>query len=225
VSGKTDHNYVAKAEQVESAAPAAPCDQNEPAVAISRADDGTRGNFESLIHHIQSPALRAVAQLWHEARGTRRMPSWVELPVIALKPYFPMLWGIQYNPDTGDLTARLTGDRVDKWVGPDFEGARLQDLSSRFTDEEGHPTKLYSRRMYEEAKPILTRIAMTPLALRESGRLFTVKDFVVTGERICLPMSEDGRTGDGIFGASDYWPPPLLGPVHLVHENMEWYTI
>jgi hypothetical protein len=79
--------------------------------------------------------------------------------------------------------------------------------------------------MYGEAKQIMTWIALKSLAARSSGRLFIVKDFVVTGERIGLPMAEDGETGDGIFGASDYWPPPLLGPVELVHENLEWYTI
>ena len=222
MSVNADDDYCAMAKR---AAASAQCDQNEPAVTISRADDATHGNFESLIQRIQSPALCAVAQLWREARGTRPMPSWVELPAIALKPYFPMLWGFQFDRKTGDITGRLSGDKFDKWVGPDFQGGRLQDLFSRHSCAEGHPTKLYSRTMYEEAKQVLTKTVTTPLVARCSGRLFTVEDFDVTGERLIFPMSEDGKTGDGIFGASDYWPPPLLGPVELVHENLEWYTI
>jgi hypothetical protein len=136
-----------------------------------------------------------------------------------------MLWGIQYNPGTGNLTGKLSGDRIGKWVGPDFQGVRLQDLFSRATDEEDHPARLYSRSMYEEARQILTRIITTPLAARSSGRLFTVEDFVVRGERIGLPMSADGNTGDGILGASDDVAPPLVGPVRLVHENLEWFEI
>jgi hypothetical protein len=136
-----------------------------------------------------------------------------------------MLWGFQFDPNTGDISGRLAGDKWDKWIGLDFQGGRLQDLLSRSSCEEGHPTKLYSGPMYQEAKQFLTRIATTPLAVRTSGRLFTVEDYVVRGERIGLPMSEDGETGDGIFGASEYWPPPLLGPFELIHENLEWYTI
>jgi hypothetical protein len=225
VSGNAENNDVAMAEKAERAAAAAQCDRNEPAVAISRAGDAAHGTFESLIHRIQSPALRTVAQLWHEGRGTRRMPSWAELPAIALMPYFPMLWGFQFDRKTSDITGRLSGDRFDKWVGPDFQGGRLQDLSSRHGGEEGHQTRLYSRAMYEEAKQVFTKVVTTPLVARCSGRLFTVEDFDVTGERLIFPISEDGNTGDGIFGASDYWPPPLLGPVELVHENLEWYTI
>jgi hypothetical protein len=63
----------------------------------------------------------------------------------------------------------------------------------------------------------MIRIVTTPLAFRSSGRLFTVRDYDVTGERIALPLAEDGKTGDGIFGASEYWPPPLLGLLELVH--------
>ena len=188
-------------------------------------NDPARGDFKSLILRIESPALRAVAQHWHEARGNKRMPSWTDLSTSTMSTYFKMLWGLQYDPETGDLTGRLLGDKIGKWVGPDFQGARLQDLFSRSTYQEPHPTRLYSRSMYEEASQILTRIVTTPLAARSSGRLFTVEDFVVTGERIGLPMAADGKTGDGILGASDYVAPPLLGPVKLVHENLEWYEI
>jgi hypothetical protein len=63
------------------------------------------------------------------------------------------------------------------------------------------------------------------MAFRSSGRLFTVDGHIVTGERIAFPLAEDGQTGDGILGASDYTPPPLLGPFKFVLENVEWYAI
>jgi hypothetical protein len=47
----------------------------------------------------------------------------------------------------------------------------------------------------------------------------------VTGERIALPLAEDGKTGDAVFGASDFVSPPLLKPAELVYENVEWYKI
>lgn len=169
------------------------------------------GNFETFLSRIQSPALRIVAQHWNEARGPKRMPSWADLSLSSLSPDGKRLWGFAYDPKTGDFTGRLAGDRLGKWIGEDFQGGRLADL--------------HAPGNYPEAHQILTRIVTTPLAARTSGRLFTVGDFVVTGERIGLPLAEDGGTGDGILGASDYFPPPLLGPMQLVHENMEWYEI
>jgi hypothetical protein len=182
-------------------------------------------DFQSLIHRIQSPALRDVAQHWHDARGNNRMPSWTDLSFPTLSPHFKMLWGFQYDPETGDITGRLSGYKIGKWVGPDFQGGRLQDLWPRSAQEATRPSKLYSHSMYEEAKQMLTKIITTPLAGRSSGRLFKVEDFIVTGERIGLPMAADGKTGDSMLGASDYVAPPLLGPIELIHENIEWYEI
>ena len=169
------------------------------------------GNFETFISHVESPALRTVAQCWHEARGAKRMPSWADLPSCALLPYSKLLWGFAYDPKTGEFTGRLAGNRLSKWVGENFYGGRLEDL--------------HARANYGESQQLLTKTVTTPLAGRSSGRLFSAGGFVVTGERIVLPLAEDGDTGNGILGASDYAPPPLLGPVEMVHENVEWYSI
>ena len=65
----------------------------------------------------------------------------------------------------------------------------------------------------------------TPLASRSSGHLFKVDGYVVAGERIILPLAEDGQTADGVLGVSDYTPPPLMGTLELILENPEWYAI
>jgi hypothetical protein len=169
------------------------------------------GNFETLLSRIQSPALRAVAQHWHEARANKMMPSWTDLSTSALSPYERFLWGFAYDREAGVFTGQLAGGRYSKWVDAKYYGGKLKDF---------HP-----RASYEEAQQLLTRIVTTPLAGRSSGRLFTVGDLAVTGERIILPMATDGRIADAILGASDYVPPPLLGPFVMAHENCEWYTI
>lgn len=169
------------------------------------------GNFESFLSRIQSPALRLVAQHWNEARGVKKMPSWADLSLSTLSPDPKRLWGFAFDPKTGDFTGRLAGGRLGKWVGDDFYGGRLADLHAPVN--------------FGDAQQLLTRLVTVPLAVRSSGRLFTVGSITVTGERIALPMSDNGHTGDGILGASDYLPPPLLGPTELVHENVEWYAI
>lgn len=139
------------------------------------------------------------------------MPSWTDLSTSALAPYEKFLWGFAYDRETGVFTGQLAGSRYGKWIDANYYGGKLKDF---------HP-----RTSYEEAQELLTRIVMTPLAGRSSGRLFTVSDLPVTGERIILPMATDGRTADAILGASDYVPPPLLGPFVMAYENCEWYRI
>ena len=170
-----------------------------------------KADFETLLSRIQSPALLAVARLWDQARGARRMPGWSDLKSPALSPYSKMLWGYDYDSKTGDFTGSLSGDKLEKWVGEDFRRSPLNHLHSMVNFKE---TNLY-----------LTRIVTASLAFRSSGRLFTVGDLAVTGERVALPLAGDGKTCDAVFGASDFVSPPLLGPAELVHENVEWYQI
>jgi hypothetical protein len=168
-------------------------------------------NFDVLLCRIESRVLHAVARHWHEARGGRRMPSWADLKSQVLSPYLKMTWGFDFDIETGEITGRSTGSRFGKWMGENFTGGRLQDI--------------YDPANYAECYPFLSRVVMTPLAIRCSGCLFTVDNFTVIGERIVLPMAGDGNTGDGILGVSSYAPPPLLGSFRLIHENVEWYAI
>jgi hypothetical protein len=168
-------------------------------------------NFDTLLSRIQSPALLVVAERWNRARGKKRMPSWTDLSFFTPLPDPERTWAFAYDPKTEDLTGILAGKRYGKWVGENFYGGHLKDI--------------HLPANYEEARRLLTKIVTTPLAIRTSGRLFTVDSYIVTGERIALPLAEDGQTGDGILGASDYVPPPLMGSLKLIHENVEWYTI
>jgi hypothetical protein len=171
----------------------------------------SQAKFEILLARIQSPALLAVARLWSQARGARRMPCWSDLMSPALSPYSKIMWGYNYDSKTGDFTGSLMGRKLEKWVGEDFYHTPLNNLHPIVDIKE---TSLY-----------LTKIVTASLAFRSSGRLFTVDDLAVTGERIALPLAEDGKTSDAVVGASDFAPPPLLRPGELVYENVEWYEI
>jgi hypothetical protein len=168
-------------------------------------------DIQGFINNIKSPALRAVAEHWHQARGGRLMPKWTDLSSSVLASHFKLLWGFQYDPKTQQFTGGLTGEHVKQWVGAGFTGARLLDLQ---------PPAIA-----KEAQGLLTKIVTTPLAMRSSGRLFTVGNYTVTGERVALPLSAMGTVGDGILGASDYDSPVLSGPIELIYENLEWCAL
>lgn len=163
------------------------------------------------INAITSPALSAVARLWDEARGEKLMPTWNDLPSSALTPYFPLLWGFQYDQQADEFTGRLAGAHVTEWLGANFWGGRLQDI--------------HSPRVEKEARQFFYKIINGPAAGRCSGRLFVMGDHTANGERIALPLSIDGVHADGILGATDYEHVPVTGPVELILENLEWFAL
>jgi hypothetical protein len=169
------------------------------------------GDFQDFLRTLASPHLRAIAQHWHRVRGDRQMPTWSDLSTSELSPHFTMIWGFQYDAQMQDFVGRLAGKHVRDWLGANFWGASLRDL---------HPPHVFA-----PAYQFLSSVVLTPAAGRCTGRLFTVGGEPVLGERIALPLAADGVTGDAILGASDYDEFALEGPVELIHENMERFSL
>lgn len=171
----------------------------------------TRDQFETFLAAISSRSLREVARHWNKARAQKRMPSWADITSLVPLPHGNHLWCYRYDPRTQDFTGQMAGENLRKWINTSFWRGRPQDISS------------WSN--YDEALQLMKKIVTTPLVFRSSGRLFKVSDQEVTGERIALPLADDGKSGDAIFGASDFVPPQSVGPVQMLHENVEWYAI
>jgi len=167
--------------------------------------------FDRFKSAIASPALIAVAEQWDQARRGKPLPTWGDLSSSALSPHFKLLWGFQYDPQLNEFAGRLAGAHVAEWLGANFWGARLRDI--------------HSPHVVNEVRQFFKQIMMTPAAGRCSGRLFTMDDRTVTGERIALPIAADGIHGDGILGATDYEYIPVTGKVELIHENAELYPL
>ena len=167
--------------------------------------------FQKFAAALTSPALKAVAEHWHRARGDRLMPTWTDLSSSALAPHFKLLWGFHYDPHSGDFTGRLAGANIREWLGANFWGAKLKDL--------------HAPQVVEDAHRFLSKVVTGPAAGRCSGRLFLMGGRAISGERIALPLAADGKNGDGILGASDYELLPVSGAVELIHENVELFAL
>lgn len=167
--------------------------------------------FERFVTDIESPHLRAIAEHWNDVRGDKAMPSWDDLSSSALATHFKLLWGYQFDRQRREFTGMLAGTHIRQWLGPKFCRAKLEDI---------HPPHVVM-----EAHAFLAKVVTTPGLGLCSGRLFTVGNHTVTGERLALPLATDGISADGILGVSDYAYPSVSGPVALIHENIEWCAI
>ena len=167
---------------------------------------------QKFISGIESPARRDVASHWNDARRHKQMPTWTDLSLPILHPHFSLLWGFHYDRETGSLTGRLAGKHIKEWLGANFWGAKLEDI---------HPPHVV-----KGARAFLGPVVTAPSVGKCAGRLFTMGDETITGERIALPLALNGINADGILGASDFvYPANATGAVVLIHENMEWCVL
>jgi hypothetical protein len=160
---------------------------------------------------IASTALQAIADHWRNVATGRAMPSWSDLSPARLAPHFKRLWAFKWDRGTGDFTARLAGNRAMTSFGKSFRGTPLKEI---------HPPHIF-----ELAQAHMTKVVSEPAAYYCSGKLFRVGSQIIEGERIMLPLSSDGHTGDGVLGATDFPWRPVEGSVELLVGQIEWFSI
>lgn len=170
-------------------------------------------NFLEFCQSIASPALRAVALHWHEARGNKTMPAWADLNPKAIAAYLPLVWAYKFDAEVGDFVGRLAGDRIARAYGKSFRGLTLGEIH---TSPDG----------YRTGRMLLGRVMDEPAVFFGHGRVFQVDGEFRSGERIMLPLSGDGATGDGVFGATETGALPALHqPVQGYNDIGDWFSL
>lgn len=170
--------------------------------------------FDDFLQSLSSPALRAIAAHWNDARGAQLMPSWNDLRPAQIAGHLKLIWAFRYDAKTREFTGRLAGERIARGFGRSFRGLRLDELHT--------PQSLPLMQSSME------RLLREPALYHLNGVLFRQRERVATGERIMLPLSDDGIRGDGVLGASVVSFPfadPDYGPVEMASEGAEWFAL
>jgi hypothetical protein len=92
-------------------------------------------------------------------------------------------WSFKYEAD--EFSGRLVGERIARHIGKDFRGLSLADA--------------YPPDALPWVTTLLHRAVREPALYAQSGPLFHQAH---AGERILLPLSEDGIVADGVLGAT-----------------------
>jgi hypothetical protein len=181
---------------------------------LAFAQTGEDPGFTAYRNSIQSPALRALADHWNKARGTRRMPAFADIRQESIAPHLGHLWAFDYDRKTGAFTGRLAGSSIMQIFGKSFFGMPLHEL---------HPGPAF-----EPAHAALMRTVSEPACSRWSGGLYKAGDVIYEGERLILPMGADADRPDGVLGACWFENPPQFRPgdhVEVLHDRVEWCRI
>jgi len=170
-------------------------------------------SFADFLSRIRSPRLRAVAEHWNVARGSRRMPGWSDIDPGALARQLPIIWSWIYDRSANRFTGRLAGEDINAAFGKSLRGADMAE----FFREYGYEAIFKRHR----------RVATEPCFVRGDGQVFRHANRVGFGERIILPLAADGETGDGIIGATDYsfGPSALSDKAPRAGENIEFFPL
>ncbi len=137
---------------------------------------------------IQSPALRDVAAHWNQARQGRLMPSWPDIKPSRIAAHLSLVWSFRYDAARDEFNGRLVGDRIARHIGKDFRGLPLAGA--------------YPADALPWVQKLFKRVVREPALYCHAGKLFTQMNQDGLGERILLPLSEDGVTADGVLGAT-----------------------
>jgi hypothetical protein len=143
-----------------------------------------------------------VARWWLSAYKPRRLPSRTEIDLNAIRHALPYVWLIEYLPDEDAFQYRLAGEHVNEVFGYSLRGKRLRDVIE--------PS------MLEIVRGRFLHALNTPGAVHAVGRVYMRVGGYREGERLILPLSDDGVNGTHLFGVTDYgrgrrddWEKPL----------------
>ncbi len=168
---------------------------------------------ETFIAAIDSAALQRVAGHWLDVRRDRVMPGWNDIRPGAIAAQLSIVWSWKFDRMNGEFTGRLAGERIRQVLGTNFRGAKMSDVFS------GHDyARIFARHK---------RVLAIPELFLGKGLVFRHLDRFDIGERIILPLADDGVNGDGIIGATDFvsnrGAPPDSGA--LAGEAERWFAL
>lgn len=150
-------------------------------------------SFTELTDKISIASVRNVANHWNDVRGSRRMPAWSDIQPRAIIKQLPFIWSWKYDIKTDTFVGRLAGERIAQALGGNLGG---QEAESFFKGRGGSNIVDRMRRVIED-----------PCYFFGKGAVFKHTGRIVTGERVVLPLSENGETADGVFGITIYEDP------------------
>jgi len=147
-------------------------------------------SFEGMVASLQAPALIAIATHWNAARGSGLMPAWGGIDPSAIRGHLPIVWAWRFDSLRSTFVGRLAGQTIIEAIGSQIRGRTIEEC--------------FPEPVVPVLRERLTRVLAGPGFMRNYGRVYATSGRNGFGERVYLPLAEDGEHADGIFGATSY---------------------
>lgn len=146
---------------------------------------------EAIIMH---PTLRSLFRYWRSLSRDGALPLRRDLDPIAMRPFLPYLYLLDAGATPDDLRYRLAGTRIVEAFG--FDPGNRTRASIKAEHVRPERCGEFDRTSLETHRIVSQRI----IAYTHDHMTSYTKDFMCYA-RLNMPISEDGRTATGVFGA------------------------
>lgn len=116
------------------------------------------------------------------------MPAWADINPARIAPHLSIVWSFHYDREKDEFVGRLVGQNLARHIRKSFKGLSLA---------EAYPPDALSWVL-----PLFERVVRGPALYDHAGPLFRQQNRDGFGERILMPLSEDGAESDGVLGAT-----------------------
>lgn len=148
------------------------------------------GAVERALQTISSPSLREILLYWDSLRRGRPFPGWRDIEPLDLRHHLQIIWAWKYDRAADLFTGRLAGEAITAVFGESLRNRSLEDF--------------FKNRGYEDIREQFHRVLDEPAIYVGRGAVFDYAGHYGTGERIIMPLADDGSQADGLLGATTY---------------------
>jgi len=148
------------------------------------------GAVERALQTISSPSLREILLYWDSLRRGRPLPGWRDIDPVDLRHHLPIVWAWKYDRAADLFTGRLAGEAITAVFGESLRNRSLEDF--------------FKDRCPEDIREQFHRVVDEPALYVGRGAVFDYAGRYGSGERIIMPLADDGTYADGLLGATTY---------------------
>ena len=125
---------------------------------------------------------------WCDKRGRRLMPALSDVNPIEIPSVLKQVWLCDRLPSSGRLRYRLAGEEINDFWGCNLSGKHVDQI-------------VPAERLTSVANKSRMAIDL-PAIVHDRTCLSLTEEITKKGERIILPLSDDGRTVNALLGAT-----------------------
>ena len=149
--------------------------------------DSCRVTVDSF-EHVRNPALRLLVAYWFDTCSGRPMPARRDINPIEIRSTLAQIWLCDYLSESDRFRYRLAGDKINDFWGFNLSGKYLDEI-------------IPAERQASVTNKFRMAIEL-PAIVYDRGCLSLTEEITRNGERIILPLSDDGRTVNALLGAT-----------------------
>lgn len=144
--------------------------------------------LDEIAGRLYTDSTRLLLQHWRTLMEPGKLPSRTQIDPSHLKQVLPTIWLCDYEREADRFRYRITGEKVAKRFS--------HKLSKHYLDDNTDPD--YYPRVHRYYRSVID----SPAVLYIYGRLYSETQNPLHGERILLPLANDGTIASGLVGAT-----------------------